>query len=551
MVESAYTALLQQSQRASAALIRQGSLLNVAKTGLTMGKQIVEFARHYPQAALVAVNAIRQESTLTYPLPLKTALITAILGLRSQLNDHYLQHLAGATFTLLSAATYHRDTQTLHFETTVLQGLKKQISGPQLALWRNLFAISRVLTRPRFFRYLQNPGLTYPQWWLINCSHISIHFTFNFFDALRPVLLASPTVYESVIRSWLDFPGEYWPGAQYADDKGKHSLVFKTQSHYGINTTNNEQPISWQSSFSQRPAHYIRFTQWYALYSEDEEAKQQVQAFKFEGRRFPVSHPPAAILNIVDMLQNSDINIGKLSEKVQQEPAFAEALKHSAALDNRLKIPVKGVKQAIMTYGTDRVGDMLVLEALIQRLNQHYFPLGRSCHNLLSVSANLASLIAAKVESRLSSQGAALVVSFALAPIFSLPALKVLPRLPHKPVALHDINTLLHLKSSERLVDYATELATNWHQPAIHRAILQQFGREPAQASPGLRKEFAIVSLSLLLSRKWLLTPGQMDASSIAALRQCLQILGLKPDFINELQTSVGALLWSPLPYRL
>ncbi|QPG05028.1 hypothetical protein IT774_12880 [Salinimonas marina] len=551
MVESAYNTLLQQSQRASAALIRQGSLLNVARTGLSMGKQIVEFARHHPQAALVAVNAIRQESSLTHPLPLKTALMTAILGLRTQLNDHYLQHLTGATFTLFTAATYHRDTRTIHFDTTVLQGLKKHLTGPQLGLWRTLFAVSKVVGQPNFYRYLQNPAINYPQWWMICCAHLSVHFSFSFFEALRPVALASPSAYEPIIRSWLTFPGDYWPGGQAADDNGKHTIVFKTQSHYALSCGAQTEALNWQASVPRPPIHYIRFAQWCSLHDAAKDDQQQINAFKFEGRRYPVSHPPAAILNIVSMLRNNDVNINKLSDQVQLEPAFAEALKQSAAMDNRLKLPVKEVKQAILTYGTERVGDMLVLEALMQRLNQHYFPLGRCCQNLLVVSANLASLIAAQVNSRLSSQGAALVSSFALAPIFSLPALKVLPRLPHHEYALHNINTLLRLKSTDSMVDYAARLAANWHQPALHQAIIRQFGKEPDQASPGVLKEFAIISLSLLLSRKWLLVPGEMDPDSIRALRQCLQLLGLKPAVVSELQNSVSALLTSPLPYRL
>lgn len=551
MVESAYTTLLQQSQRASAALIRQGSLLNVAKTGLSMGKQIVEFARHHPQAALVAINAIRQESSLSHPLPLKTALMTAILGLRSQLNDHYLQHLTGATFTLFSAATYHRDTRTIHFDTTVLQGLKKHLTGPQLSLWRTLFAVSKVVSQPNFYRYLQNPAINYPQWWMLCCAHLSVHFSFSFFDALRPVALASPAAYEPILRGWLAFPGDYWPGGQTTDDNGKHTIVFKTQSHYALSCAAQAETLDWQTSLAQPPIHYIRFAQWSGLHDAAEKEQQQISAFKFEGRRYPISHPPAAILNIVGMLRNRDVNINKLSNQVQLEPAFAEALKQSAAMDNRLKLPVKEVKQAILTYGTERVGDMLVLEALMQRLNQHYFPLGRSCQNLLVVNANLASLIAAQVDSRLSSQGAALVSSFALAPVFSLPALKVLPRLPHNDYALHDINSLLRLKSTDSMVDYAARLATNWHQPALHQAIIRQFGKEPAQASPGVRKEFAIISLSLLLSRKWLFMAGEMDADSIVALRQCLQLLSLKPAFVSELQHRVSALLFSPLPFRL
>lgn len=553
MVESAYQTLIQQSQRATAALVRQGKLLNVPNTGLAMGKQVVEFARQHPQAALVAVNAIRQESSLTYPLPLKAALIMAILGLRSQLNDHYLQHLTGATFTLLSAASYHRDTQILHFEPTVLAGLKKHLGGPQLALWRSVFAVGKLLAQPNFHRYLANPAINYPQWWLICCSHLSIRFSFSFYAALRPLALSGNVRYEATLRQWLTYPGDIWPGAQAPTESGKHTVMYKTDSQYGVLPSSIAQTpaIEWKTDIALRPSHYIRFNKWAELTAKTHQAAQQIAAFKFEGRRYPVSHPPRSIITIIDMLQDSELDIGRLAAELEQEPAFADALKHSATLDNRLQLPVKEVKQAVLTYGTERVGDMLVLEALMQRLTQHYFPLGACCKNLLVTSATLASLIAAQVPSRLSAQSAALVSTFSLAPVFTLPALKILARFPHNAQRLFDVNALLSLKTGEEFVAYAAELAANWHQPKIHQAIIRQFGKMPAQASPGLQKEFAVISLSLLLSRKWLFVSGQLDEASIEALRQCLHILKLKPEFIAHLQAQVSSSLYTPITHRL
>lgn len=548
MVKDDYHTLLRQSQIASKAIARQGKLLDALNTALGIAKQLIQFCRQHPQAALVAVNTVRQEPSVSAPLPLKTALIATVLGQRNRFNDHYLQHLVGATYLLFCCASYHKDTARLHFDTSLLQGLKQRVSSARLAIWQQVFAVCPLLGRPQFVRYLKSPVLTQAQWWVVSCAHISVHFQQRFFPVLRQIVQHSPARREALVQPWLAFPGDIWPGAQLSAHPETRVVLAKTAQRYAIITPQQTQlSLDWQGVPGGNPIRFVSFNQWYEWAQRCIEELKPAEAYKPGGRVYPLSHPPASLVQIIDDLRDPDLAINKLTARLEAEPAFARALTAAASVDNRLGLPVSDIKQAVLTYGLDRVGDMLFREALMQRLLQHYFPLAETCLTLLDVSANLASHIAADTTTQLTPQSAGLVSTFLLAPLFSLPALKVLPRFAHQPRALHDINTLVALKTPHSFSQFAAELAVSWHLPGLHRAIIHQMGKYPSAVSEGVGKEAAVIMLSLLQARCWLFNGGTLDDTSAEAQRQCMHLLGLKPQALSAYRTQLSARLALPL----
>ena len=94
----------------------------------------------------------------------------------------------------------------------------------------------------------------------------------------------------------------------------------------------------------------------------------------------------------------------------------------------------------------------------------------------------------------------------------------------------------------------ATELAANWHQSKLHLALLGHCGKMPARVSGPLKKEYAVLCLSLLLARQWLHATSPMDDSSIEALRQCLHILPVRQSNIAVYKEKLSELIYCHLP---
>ncbi|WP_018983508.1 HDOD domain-containing protein [Salinimonas chungwhensis] len=549
MASVEYHQLIQQSQIASKAIIRQAKNFDGVNAALGIAKRLIHFTRHHPQAALVAVNTLRQESGLSAPLPLRMALIMTVLGQRSKLNDHYLQHLSAAAYMLFCTGSYHKDTQTLHFDKSLVQGLKKQLKKRHLSIWQKIFAAYPLLSRPHFIKYLKSPALKESQWWALVSAHISIHFKDSFFPVLRQIALHSPLLREPAFTAWVDYPGNIWPGAQVATSPHSLILLAKDESHCAlVKQKQGERKFIVRDIVDQPALRYVGFDQWWELIQRFETQVDAFIAYQPGGRAYPLSHPPSSLLNIVDLLHEAEIEIDTLVSKLEAEPAFANALKSAASTDNRMQLPVNDVKQAVLTFGLERVGDMLIREALVQRLTQNHFPLSRTCQNILAVSANLSSLIAAECDSSLTPQSASLISSFMVAPLFSLPALKVLPEFIHNDNHLHSINKLVALKTANPFVDFAAELASNWHLPAQHRAILLQLDRYPADTRASQQKDVAVVMLSLIWTRQWLFCPDNNDAATLEALRQCLHILSLSDKTASVYREKLSHLLYSALP---
>lgn len=548
MAHVEYHQLIQQSQIASKAIVRQAKNHDGVNAALSIAKRLIHFSRHHPQAALVAVNALRQESGLSSPLPLRTALITTVLGQRSKLNDHYLQHVVAAHYMLFCTGSYHKDTQTLHFEKTLVQGLKKQLAKRHLRIWQDIFATYPVLGRPKFIKYLQSPALRETQWWTLVSAFISTRFTDSFFQVLRKLALHSPLQREHLMQSWVTFPGDIWPAAQVAISPESLILLAKTDRQCGMmKQKQGERKFVIREQVTQPAIRYLGFDQWHELMQRFEAETESLVAFQPGGRVYPLNHPPSSLLAIIDLLKRPDLEVDILSQRIENEAAFASALKVAASNDNRLQLPVHDVKQAILTFGLERVGDMLIREALVQRLTQNYFPLSQMCRNVLDVSANLSSLLAAETNTSLSPQAAGLISSFVLAPLFSLPALKVLPRFIHNNHNLHDVNDLVGLKTAHPFLDFAAELASNWHLPMSHRALILQLNRFPAQSKTAQQPDIAIIMLSLIWTRQWLFCPQLPDEASVEAERQCLHLLSIRPEQKAECQEKLSHLLYSTI----
>lgn len=230
---------------------------------------------------------------------------------------------------------------------------------------------------------------------------------------------------------------------------------------------------------------------------------------------YPVSRPPKSLEQLLRALNDPDIAIKKVVDLISTEPAFTEFLTQAASQDNRMQLPVQDVKQSILTYGLDRVGHMLVQYALYQRLTQHPFPLSAWLNRLTRLAAQIASELAT-VSTAVTPQSAGLVVTIALSPLFTLPAVKTRTTFPTDPTSLFNVASLLTSKPDTLLSvvrQHQQSLATAWQQQKLQSKLIACCGKLPADVPSPLRQAHCINGLSMIWARQWLLDQSPCEVT--------------------------------------
>ncbi|MDC8830381.1 hypothetical protein [Alteromonas gilva] len=221
---------------------------------------------------------------------------------------------------------------------------------------------------------------------------------------------------------------------------------------------------------------------------------------------FPVSSPPASLRRLLQALNDPDVAIQKVVDLVAAEPMFAHFLTDAASKDNRMQLAVNDLKQSILTYGLERVGNMLVQYALYQRLTQHRFPLLLWFSKLTQIATLLSSELAATTRA-VTPQSAGLITTVALSPLFTVNELKSAVHIAADSAKLFDVSTLVNtsdaLSSATR--QRLLALANAWQQDKAQGQLIACGGKLPDDVPGRLRLTHCITGISIIWARQWLL----------------------------------------------
>ncbi len=205
------------------------------------------------------------------------------------------------------------------------------------------------------------------------------------------------------------------------------------------------------------------------------------------------------------------------------------------------------VKQAIMTYGLERIGDMLIQYALSQRLGQRRYPLLPFCQHLASLTAAIASQIATLANVKTTPQTASLWATFLTAPLFTLATLKVIGQPPLGNSHYYSINHLLTLSQSNSLSQEILALLRGWHQDKKTQFLFHQTGKALSDVGVSNQQAHALMGISLMWARKWLYGLPAPCEHSAQFLSQGLTLLSLKEHHELQIQESLSDWLFCPL----
>ncbi len=537
MITDEYRQLVLLTNRATQAATSGVDKVNPVESGLKAAKATLHFARHHPDAALSAFAAAAHDKSIIHIPAFKTALIIAILSYRSQLNEHYAQHLIGASFCLTACLPPDGHADIIDGKKSRLVNLLAQkCARLKLSLWRDIIKTHRLVNHERSISFITSGALNDSQRWFLLAAYIAKESPKQpLSQIIRQIVSYIPARFHTLMAQWLSFPGEYLPGSQCVYHGDRIILLTVSKKCLGAVRFHAHAPPEFITLSSEELCYEATSTVTLANWSKyAEKYTHECKALQSPdwpyALTFPVSYPPARLLRIIDMLHKSDTDIPTLVTEVTQEPLFSKALTQAATQDNRMQLPVNDVKQAVLTYGFERVGDMLVQQALTQRLTQRFYPLEHTCYQFSALAAGVASCLATMTKSRLTSESAGLISTFLTGPLFSIPALKILCRFPHSELRHFDINCLIKLAPGMRLSDLAKDLAKSWHQPQLHIAIISQMGKLPAECPESIKREYGIIMLSLYWSRKWLFASSPPCSDTQEALNQASTLLNLDED---------------------
>lgn len=442
----------------------------------------------------IAIATLNLKNEL--PRETQQVLLLALFGKLNKLNDHYLQHVIAALLaTHWTKSRKENKTQLLAFlrkrQLTVwleILRLEKSVSAEQVNL--TIFSISR-LSRSQRLCLLAHVFSSNKE--KSKNSELFAHIVRSFSTHHRSLLTPLATLFSQPMPGAKVF-AKGTPGA-LIDIQQNHGFVFML--------SNDDADGQWIpiSAIAQPTALYMPFEHFIAMYSDTADSRAHKDGIHFLPHTFAIQTPPRSLLAIIDELQKRDVEIPLLCEKIEKVQTFNRFLIQTASQDNRLQLPVKNITQAVMTYGIERVGDMLMQFALMERLTQNQFPLMSMCKQFTLISCSVASLLASISDTKFTPQSAALTMTFLCSPLFTLPGLKIATSLPVSHDQDFTINHAFRLRSTASWLDIASELAGKWHQSATWRAVIHNCNKSPEEVPSSLKKEHAIMLLAFSIAK--------------------------------------------------
>lgn len=479
------------------------------------------------------------------PKDTQQLMLLALFGKLCRFNDHYLQHILASLLATLWLSSKNTSNNKIP---DLLRFLRKH----NLSIWLDIIKLQKAFQVEKQLNYVADNRLNLAQRLCLISGVFSIRAKkANYNVVFSQIVSRLPAHHRHHISPLITLFEGTLPGTKVYAEGVPGALVDIQQSHgYVFMLSKDNDDGKWLplSSIRTPVPLSLPFEHFVALYTDTANARANQGGTPFLPSTFSIQNPPKALITIIDELQKPDVVIEQLCEKIEKAPSFNHFLMHTASQDNRLQLPVKSLKQAVLTYGIERVGDMLIQFALLERLTQNQFPLMGMCKQITLLACSLASYFSQNVDSKFTPQSAALTMTFVCTPLFTLPGFKVSRSLPVDLTKTVSINNAFKVKSDTPWLAIASELAGSWHQSSTWRAVIHQCGKASTDVPKSIQKEQAILVLSFTLAKACLFNQDVYSLLQDIKIKTLLNILGVQRDDVFSALESNGQLLFCPLP---
>lgn len=520
--------------------------LDIVNFALAQSKALLSFSKNNTALLFGAVDS--PSSALSQKI--KHMLCLSLCGKRAMLNEHYLQHIIAAHLTVYWLTSLN-ETKSPRETTAISKTSITFFASKQLKVWQYVFALKRIITRAHSHRYLGDERLNRLQRLCLTVSALVYkNQNESLFSALSAIAQHYPARDHELLSPLCNLITAAMPG-EIVYIKAKRAIIIDIQiSHSLIFVSDNKEssPYSWVANSALMRTGQPRI----AFEALSKHIIDAIDYRRVEGGQsmlpvsFSIQHPPLPLLTIIDALRKPDAELDDITAKVEVSPLFTTFLLKTASKDNRLQLPVKSIKQAILTYGIERIGDMLVQHALMERLTQHSYPLLAISKQYTLLACAIAAELSCRVKTKFTAQSASLITAFLCAPLFTFPGLKVASRLVANTKPDFSVTALFRLKGSNEWNAIAGELATNWHQSATWRALIHHSNKPTHDVPASLKKEHAILQLAMGVSREILFNERLPTAISQAE-KELLRQINVTTTQFNTLLTGLSHYLFCPI----
>ena len=506
---------------------------------LKSAKRVLTLVQSDTAIAIAVLNLKNELPRIT-----QQVLLLALFGKLNKLNDHYLQHVIAALL-----ATHWTKSQKEN-KTQLLAFLRRR----QLTVWIEILRLEKSVHAEQIHPTIFGMSRLSKSQRLCLLAHVFSSNTekSNNCELYAHSVRSCSAHHRSLLAPLATLFSQPMPGAKVFA-KGIPGALIDIQQNHGFvfMLSNDDVDGQWIpiSAITQPTALFMPFEHFIAMYSDTADSRAHKDGTHFLPHTFAIQTPPRSLLAIIDELQKRDVEIPSLCEKIEKVHTFNRFLMQTASQDNRLQLPVKNITQAVMTYGIERVGDMLMQFALMERLTQNQFPLMGMCKQFTLISCSVASLLAGMSDTKFTPQSAALTMTFLCSPLFTLPGLKIATSLPVSHDQGFSINHAFRIRGTASWLDIASELTGKWHQSATWRAIIHNCNKPSEEVPNSLRKEHAIMLLAFSIAKCILFRGSTYALNQNITYKSLLSILRIQNHTLMAALENSSSLYVCPLHY--
>lgn len=501
------------------------------KATLAFAETLLQQLKQFPDPLVAQLSLPKRHLAIVTNLSFNTALSCALLSIVNKLNDSTAQQLICAAigqyaYKQKDIELYLRDQSpcpSLASNKRMLMALSKT----DQQVWRTGCKIAPVLTRQHWSLDNWPTDYNQTQQMLFIAASLALQLTpitnrrkHNFASALRTLVQACPARWLDLLAPLSHYPSLIPPGTivrQKPTDKQeqqqpKAQIVLATSSAgkwlIPVRATTSETPatlIAEQQIDKITTMQIGTFSQLDNWWSEQWQQMQQQDQHIITAAShiFRLDRPPPALISIQQRLKQEDIEGKELAQLIGSEPLLANYVLDSAQQASRMKLKSRSVRQGIMMHGFERTSSMLMQYALLQRINQHDFPLQQTLLQFTLLRGHIASLLA-QAEGSLLPESISTLACFASAGLFTLSALKTKQHWHLQPKRTFALESTSALPQSKQLNQHCIKISQSWQQPDQHILAIRCHAHKPWQMHHhhSVALMAAILGLSLVAARK-------------------------------------------------
>jgi HD-like signal output (HDOD) protein len=489
---------------------------------LTFTEQLMKTAKQQPDVVFAQLYLYKSHLPYGLNLCFNCCLATLLVCVRNKVNDSTTQQLLCSAITLFS---FEQSEVEQHYANQGEQSLGHLDKRLQSALrqtkqdvWLSSLTITSLIhhAMPATKRQLLSLGRL--KVYLYIGAHLALWLTPNerngklsYAKIMQKLVHNCPTPWLEWIAPLLEYPCLIPAGSAVKYAYKYYIILSVTEQGYiarlyaankqaaeciFIDAQSNITPLAPQGIASLK-----HIDNWW-----DEQWQEYMQAHtgvSIYSKVFKIDSPPALLLALQKQLNKTEPDIDKVVKLIAQDPHYARYLQTTASQNSRQKLPVQDVRHGLMIHGFGRSSSILMQQALLQRLTQHYFPLQEHFIHFTKLRAHLAATLAQESMILLPEEAMCL-ATFANAGLFTVAKLKSRTSWVRSANHLFDINQLSEQEGRPLLAEHAYKLAKAWQQePRLLDALSNQHCLpHNAQGGALTKKLVSILGLSLIQARQ-------------------------------------------------